>query len=90
MNEQPSTPHAGDARQRIMERLERLVADRTALGEAFEAYIKGSLTSTDCITLVDAVLREFVEAANVSPRNAVLLDVVTDAVAQLANRDLAR
>jgi hypothetical protein len=85
-----TTSTAGAARQQIMKRLERLVEERAALGEAFEAYIKGSLTSTDCITLVDAVLREFVEVAKVSPRNAALLDVVTDAVAQLANRDVAR
>jgi hypothetical protein len=91
MDDGTGTPPAGDdPRQRLMKRFERLIAERTALGDAFEAYIKGSLTSSDCITLVDAVLREFVEAAQVSPRNAVLLDVVTDAVAQLANRELVR
>jgi hypothetical protein len=87
MTTHSGTPQASDARERIMKRLESLIEERTALGQAFDAYIKGSLTSTDCITLVDAVLREFVQSADVSPRNAVLLDVVTDAVAQLANHD---
>ena len=75
--------------QQIAKKLEKLVAERTALGEAFEAYLHGTLTSGECSTLVDVVLQQFVQEAHVSPRSVALLEVVADAVAQLANREAA-
>jgi hypothetical protein len=90
MQNSASDNEADAARQRIRKKLETLVEERTALGEAFEAYVKGTLTSSDCSTLVDLVLRQFVEDAKVSPRNVALLEVVADAVAQVANREAVR
>lgn len=78
---------ADAAHERIRKKLDRLVEERTASGNAFDAYIKGTLTSSDCSTLVEVVLRQFEEDGG---RDAVLLEVVADAVAQVANRELTR
>jgi hypothetical protein len=78
------------AQEQIVKRLEALVRERSASVAAFDAYMKGTLTSADCSTLVDVVLRRLREEAKVGDRDLAMLDLVADAVAQLANRDEAR